>query len=305
MSDFRRVGQVMEARRVALADGGCVPRPKDVPHVPQVPNDTHVPNAASKSAVPSDRFSGDSELDAFVATLESGGVADLPFQRAVRLAARYQQEIKNEDREDWEDPLWHFSRVISGHPDMRAMDADSAFEKVDRALSDIGLRWSDFDDVDSDSAPMDFVLAWDGIKVPPGSSPLQAAQRLATSDPLLEEGHVPPNRPASYLTFLNCAAWLSIICGGQFYLGERSAGSFVDASRMTGNRHLKLAVRDGFLEVVESHGPNTRVRRATEYVFRIDHLPLGAISRAEEIVNRDRLREACSATTNFRSGGTT
>lgn len=302
LNDFRHVGRVMESLWNDRATDSRVPLHGNVPHDSQDPNEIHASNAAAAVHGQSGHSKRCSEFHNFVANLECGQVPELPFVQVVGLAFRYQQEPGNEDREDWHNPLFHFCRALSGHPKVRGLTAGAAFEIVDSVLSDAGIGWADFDDVDDDSAPMIFILAWDAIKVPPGSSPLRAAVRLAESDPLLGEGDVPGKRPASYLKILNCAVWLAFIAGGTFFLSERSAGELVDVSRMTGHRLLKMAIHDGFLEVVEAHGPNPRNRQATEYMFQTDRLSEGSKSRAETIVKRDRLREACSATISSHSG---
>jgi hypothetical protein len=221
----------------------------------------------------------------------------LPVDVHVEYAARYHLDNQEQDEyPEWHSPVWWFCWVAKGHPDLNDLDGDQALDFIEHILK---TRVSGYLDVWCEAIGVvreevldAFPTTWDEVRVPPGSSRLRVAERLATECPLIREGNIRKSRSARYLRLLNVCAWLAFMQEGRFFLARRTVAEALGCNDRHAGRVIDLAIRDGFVHRAHRYRPIER--KADEYRFNLDLLPPGASDIAQRELGpgvRDQFRE--------------
>lgn len=173
---------------------------------------------------------------------------------------------------NWLSPVWTFTRLCKGHPDLEKMDAVSAWSRVLTHLRQIHSQgvidvWDQLE-ADEDEAGLDFTYSWDKVRVHPAKDVLQDANdragRVALKPPL--------DRGKIYARFISIMGHLQVIRREEHILVpvEVFAG-ILGCTKMTVSRMIKFAIDDGLLEIIEAHDYSRH--KARRYKFAVARYP--------------------------------
>ncbi len=185
------------------------------------------------------------------------------------------ESIEGRDHGDpWQSPLFEFTWLAKGHPQMKNLTAGQALKRVENWLmrGRRGTReeaWIDKFSVgeidNAEDARAEFFDVWGKIKFPPGCSPLETALELAKECRL-----VPPDCPTdSYADFISLAGHLQALRGpNMILLPCHKLGRLLGLSHMTIARYREWAVKDGHLRITRAHKFGSH--EATEFRFDVN-----------------------------------
>ena len=176
--------------------------------------------------------------------------------------------------EEWR--LWHFVRALTTF--RKKLNAKQAFQQADavirawsRAYRQSGDHWSRYFYLNRDDAEIKFLSAWQRIKFPPGSGPMELALSTATERQLVLRPAVMVLRPDSYAKFISLAGWLQVVVGDKpIILPCRRTADLLIVSPMSISRLREWAVEDGYLTFVKEHAFRSAGQsEATEFRFNV------------------------------------
>jgi len=191
---------------------------------------------------------------------------------------RNRELIEGRDHNDpWLSPLFEFTWLTKGHPQMKNLTACQALKHVEAWLVNgrSGSRdemWVDkFSTVgvdDAEDARAEFIDLWGKIKFPPGCSPLETALARAK-----ERRLVPADCPTdSYADFISLAGHLQALRGANMILLPcHKLAELLGLSHMTIARYREWAVKDGHLRITRAHKFGSH--EATEFRFDLSRYP--------------------------------
>jgi hypothetical protein len=173
----------------------------------------------------------------------------------------------------WPSFTFHFVRWAKAHPDLRALDCEAGFRKVERIVKSWPREkredpWQRWFDLDADDAEIEFKDLWDAIRSLPGCGPLELALDKARSCPLTLHA----NRTAqAYVTYVSLAAYLQMQVGDDLiFLPQEIVAKLMNLKQPTVSRLQRWSVEDGFLKVVR---PAVANKIATRFRFDLSRFP--------------------------------
>lgn len=175
------------------------------------------------------------------------------------------------DAHEWKTPGFLLAQRLRGHAGLADLSSWDAAERVEVAFgAEAGsAAWSQAlgneDSLGNPTDPLgDFVEAWDRIERPCSRNLFHDACELARRYPLRPPRAVPPG----YVQILSVAWHLARLREGTFALSSRQAaeaGGF--SHHAPAARWLRIAQRQGLLELVEEGGKGPSSRKAATYRF--------------------------------------
>jgi hypothetical protein len=194
------------------------------------------------------------------------------------------QSIEARDYSDpWQSPLFEFTWLAKGHPQMKDLTAPQALRRVEDWLmrDREGSRdqaWLDKFSVvgvgDAEDARAEFIDVWGKIKFPPGCSPLATALERAK-----QCGLEPVDCPTDgYADFISVAGHLQALRGpNPILLPCHKLAELLGLSHMTIARYREWAVKDGHLRITRAHKFGSH--EATEFRFDLSrYAALGGVT---------------------------
>jgi hypothetical protein len=175
-------------------------------------------------------------------------------------------------------PLFTFTRIAMGHPEMTDLTADSAAAVVDAYLlrrGNVSAEEGWTAEFDSADARAMFLQVWDEIRCLPGESWLDAAWRRVNQRRAFEAVRKLPEckHMTGYARFLALAAELQEMRGDQsILLPCRDVAKVLGVDKGTVVAYRKLAVKHGFLQQLKHHRYDGGQSEATEFKFNLDRL---------------------------------
>jgi hypothetical protein len=138
-----------------------------------------------------------------------------------------------------------------------------ALEAFCDAINNVGASCGHVDFNDPEARWLEFVDCWFKIRMPEGDGPLQLAFRQAQQAPL----DVRPAWNRSFVLFVSTAYYLQQLQGDDpILLPVTLVGKLFEKDKMFGSRLISLAVREGFIRVVDPSSSYAE-KRAKTYHF--------------------------------------
>jgi hypothetical protein len=158
------------------------------------------------------------------------------------------------DGEEWQSPLWSFTRLVKGHPQMIGLRADEALRVVEKAIGGWfgrkGDAWNAYFEIEAEDAQVEFLSCWERVRFVPGWEPLEQAIEQAKKMQL-----IPANkRTLGYQMFVSIAGWLQVTMGDRnIMLPCDKLSGYLKCKPMTISRYRTWAVEEGLLRIVKEH----------------------------------------------------
>ncbi len=175
----------------------------------------------------------------------------------------------------WYSPLWTITRAIRGYFSDTAINAEQAFDYLDKTVKKSDSGWDMFG-LTEEEAYAEFVTSWDKVRYPPGYGPLQTAILYAKKSILVPD-RCKHRSLKGYQAFVSIAGWLQVCMGNRpIYLpceliaNELSRLGFNGGKchKTTVSYWRRMAITDGYLKEVKPHKFSSKgASRATEFRF--------------------------------------
>lgn len=218
------------------------------------------------------------------AVVEDSPSTTQPLDAYLLAAARDAQwRLDNREYDDpWMTALWHFTRLVKGHPELEGLAAMEAMERIEPVLTQYAETESSVDledpfevicnDYDSGSR-LEFLTTWDKVRYAPGWSLLRYVEEQALTHPYTPQ-ICRDGKMLEYARFVSFAGWLQVGVGNRPVMLPCKAVSelgLFNTNKMMVSRLRQLAVGNGDLVVAREHcfHPAMKDRKATEFRFNI------------------------------------
>ena len=200
-----------------------------------------------------------------------------PLQQFILEAKDANDELYEKEKSavPYRTKLWHFIRILKGHPKMDGLDADAAFDLI---CGELKGRFPNRDPWAqvlgmSDDDYIEFLTSWEKVRFAGNQDQLEEAFQLALKIPVMPDRcTVRPN--AGYQLFVSFAGYLQVLSGADqnILLPCEKVGKTIDVDQSTISRYRQLAIFDGYLEEKTPYSrPGDGGRgRATECRFRVE-----------------------------------
>ena len=232
-------------------------------------------------------------------------------QHAIEQNNKAVEERYEPDGSGWLTPVWEFTRMLKGHPDLQdvcAQDALAAVEEVFdywaktanksypeqpnppwtvEAVWEHEFHTAAYECIYVEDFRMELLSNWDQVRYIPGWTPLENALSKADEFPL---GVGKDELTSGYERFVSLAGWLQVTMGDRaILLPCHKLAEVLGVQPMTISRYRRAAIAQGFLRQVKPH----KVRaRATEFRFDVSQFEcltdaakpeaVGAVIRLDE-----------------------